>query len=282
VRWLQAILNQRGWGELAESGEFDGATELAVKAMQRDLEVGDDGRYGKNTAKALAAFLQREGPSPRPRDDGAGSGKPADPVADWSKVHADQRRRYVILRLVERYRYDVNGAAGIVGNLYAESAVIPNRIEGSTIGAPMTAKDASGNKVTFTPEQVMNRRKGVTGPARPGIGLAQWTTKGRRAGLFAHPYQGRPLGANVLFDMDAQIDYLDHELRNAFAGLHQRLVTAGITVDQASDDVVYEFEIPGAILGADGKRLPRAHDAVRTVFAARRAESAKALQAFRA
>ena len=59
VRWLQAILNEREWGSPAVSGTFDAATEEAVKTMQRRLGVNDDGRYGRNTALALASFLSR-------------------------------------------------------------------------------------------------------------------------------------------------------------------------------------------------------------------------------
>ena len=59
VRWLQAILNQRGWGELSINGRFDAATESAVTRMQRDLGVRDDGRYGRKTATALSRFLSK-------------------------------------------------------------------------------------------------------------------------------------------------------------------------------------------------------------------------------
>ncbi len=59
VRWLQAVLNEREWGEPAVSGDFDATTESAVKVMQRDLGVFDDGRYGRVTATALAGFLAR-------------------------------------------------------------------------------------------------------------------------------------------------------------------------------------------------------------------------------
>lgn len=59
VRWLQTILNERGWGKIAVTGTFDAATETAVKVMQRDLPVDDDGSYGRLTAQALSAFLQQ-------------------------------------------------------------------------------------------------------------------------------------------------------------------------------------------------------------------------------
>jgi hypothetical protein len=51
-----------------------------------------------------------------------------------------------------------------------------------------------------------------TGPLLAGTGLAQWTSSSRRIGLFRHAFNGQVLGANILFDMDAQLDYLVREL----------------------------------------------------------------------
>ena len=142
--------------------------------------------------------------------------------SDWENVSLDERMRYVVGRLVDLYKYPVNGAAGIVGNLSSESGVLPNRIEGSKSATPLRTKDFSGNSIDFTAEQVMNRDKAARrGPRLPGIGLAQWTSKGRRAGLFTHVFEGKS-GPGVLFNMDAQIDYLNSELRNAFAKCAQR------------------------------------------------------------
>jgi hypothetical protein len=190
--------------------------------------------------------------------------------------------RYVVERLVSRYHYPVNGAAGIVGNLSSESGVLPNRIEGSKSATPMRADDFHGNKISFTAEQVMNRDKGARrGPKLPGIGLAQWTTKGRRAGLFTHLYEGKSLGTSVLFDMDAQIDYLDWELRSAYDSVRRVVTATSVSVSDASDDVLYRFEIPGAILASNGTKLPRSDSNVQRVFAVRREASNRALQAYR-
>jgi peptidoglycan hydrolase-like protein with peptidoglycan-binding domain len=55
IRWLQTILNQRGWATppLVVSGRFDARTDAAVKTMQRALRVVVDGIYGPQTANAL-------------------------------------------------------------------------------------------------------------------------------------------------------------------------------------------------------------------------------------
>ncbi|WP_406161970.1 phage tail tip lysozyme [Streptomyces canus] len=199
-------------------------------------------------------------------------------AGDWTKVGTDDRMLYCIRQLVDRYGYPPAGAAGIIGNLWAESAILPNRIEGSSPSTPMRAKNFAGVTTNFTAAQIMDR-KSPHGPKLPGVGLAQWTSPSRRSGLFRHVYNGAALGVDVLFNMDAQLDYLDHELRTSYAGVHQVLSSQVVSVEAASDEVVYNYEIPGAILSGHGK-LSRADACVQTVFKQRRAPSNRALTAY--
>lgn len=198
----------------------------------------------------------------------------------WGTVGLDERRVYVMRRLIAA-GYPVNGAAGIVGNLESESGLIPNRIEGSTSTAPMRARDFSGTVRTFTADAIMNRDPHThRGPRRPGVGLAQWTSPARRAGLFRHTYGGLMLGARILFDMDAQLDYLVQELRTSYRRVDALLRDPGVTVDAAADEVVYNFEVPGAIL-ANRRKRPRTDPQVQRVFSARRRAAHAALAAYR-
>lgn len=112
-----------------------------------------------------------------------------------------------------------------------------------------------------------------------GVGLAQWTSANRRLGLFAHVHQGRRLGANILFDMDAQVDYLVTELRTSYQGVNRVLTNPAVTLEAASDEVVYNFERPGSVLD-NGRSRPRSDPQVQEVFRVRRASSRRALQAF--
>jgi hypothetical protein len=204
------------------------------------------------------------------------------PIIHWPAVGTENRLVYVMNLLVDTYQYPPNGAAGIVGNLLAESGVIPSRIEGGSPVTPMRAANQAGSATDFTPEEVMNRdiQAGV-GPQRPGIGLAQWTHPSRRAGLFQRNVGGRQLGSSILFDMDAQVEYLVSELQ-ARAGLNARLTAPGVSLNDASDDILYLFEIPRSILDAVGNKLPRNDPAVQAVFARRRANGQSALQAHQA
>jgi hypothetical protein len=190
----------------------------------------------------------------------------------WTLRPIDDRLAYVMEKLVNSYHYPETGAAGIVGNLYAESGVLPTRIEGSGEKTPMKAQDFGGKTKTFTPKEIMTRPAG-TGPKLPGVGLAQWTSAARRSALFAIQ------GPSILFDMDAQVAFLVTELA-ANAGLNARLKATGVTVDKATDDIVYEFEVPGSVLDPDKKKLPRTDPAVQDTFKARRPLAHRALTAY--
>ena len=201
-------------------------------------------------------------------------------VTDWTSVPTGDRLAYVMGLLVDTYHYSVNGAAGIVGNLYAESKVLPNRIEGSAVTTPLRSANFALKGTDFTPEDVMNRSEATkSGPIKPGIGLAQWTSRARRAGLFHRTAHGHPLGASVLYDMDAQVAYLVEELR-ARPDLNASLTTVDITVDDASDNVVYQFEIPGTLLLDPKHKRPRNDAAAQAEFARRRPLAHAALRAY--
>ena len=75
--------------------------------------------------------------------------------------------------------------------------------------------------------------------------------------------------------MDAQIDYLVHELKTSFKAVHKLIHDRDVTLEAASDEVVYSFEIPGAII-ENGKRLPRDDPEVQKVFKVRRSLSERA------
>lgn len=195
------------------------------------------------------------------------------------------RRREAMSLLVEGYEYPVAAAAGIVGNLEAESGIIPDRVEGSRAETPRTSKGFNGVWMHWTPAQIIGRsRKAGIGPALPGIGLAQWTHAVRRNGLFTHRYRGEVLGERILDSTPAQIDYLVTELRRDFRRLEKVLTSPAVTVEQAASEFVYDFERPGSILGEDeaGKsiRLARDHANVQAVFAKRTVLARLALAAW--
>ncbi len=201
----------------------------------------------------------------------------------WEAVSIDDRRIYVMRLLVSSYQYTDIAAAGIVGNLEAESDILPDRIEGSADTSPLRARGFTGTRTRqFSPADVMNRNASArTGPALPGVGLAQWTWPPRRHGLFHRKAGGVDLGDAILQDMDAQVQYLVSELRAWGNKLQPRLMAAK-TAYEACDLVAYEYEGPGAMESPPGNKLPMADSRVQAVLNQRRPLAQKALEAYRA
>lgn len=205
-------------------------------------------------------------------------GNPTQSV-NWTAQTPADRMRYVMDSLVNTYNFPVNGAAGLVGNLWAESKLLPNMIEAGTTNHPMRARDFANQKTDFTAQEIRDRdRKMHQGPRLPGVGLAQWTTAKRRAGLFQHVFQGQVQDLAILDSMDAQIDYLVTELQSNYPGIYNYLKQPAVTVEEASDEVVYRYEVPGAIL-QNKHKLPRTDPTVQQVFNLRRSYAYQALNA---
>lgn len=124
------------------------------------------------------------------------------------------------------------GAAGLMGNLYAESALSPTNLQNSfekPLGmndAEYTAAVDNGSYKSFAKDQA-------------GYGLAQWTYHTRKAALLAFcKAAGVSVGA-----LDAQLDFLYKELSEGYSGILSTLKTA-TSVKAASDLVLTKFERP--------------------------------------
>ena len=206
---------------------------------------------------------------------GSGAAAPA-PAPGPAMPGENERILQVMELLVSRYGYPVNGAAGLVGNLIAESGVLPNRLEGSQSATPMRAPDFAGRPRDWTPDEVRDRNYSRrTGPRLPGVGLAQWTSASRRQGLFRHVFGGRQLGSAILFDLRAQVDFLVAELRGPYRQVDAVLRRPGVTLAEASDAVLLHFERPASVLNR-----PTTDPGVQSVMNRRRAHGARALQIY--
>jgi peptidoglycan hydrolase-like protein with peptidoglycan-binding domain len=253
VKWIQSSLNRILGLRLAVDGIIGPQVRSAVRSFQSKYGLVADGIVGPGTEAALKRVVAVQPGSSIPGS-GAGPVNLMNPV-NWPAVPTDQRILFVMKLLVNHYGLPVNGACGLVGNLLEESGLIPNRIEGSRAATPMTSENFRGIRTAFSAAEVMNRNRAAgIGPRLAGIGIAQWTRIDRRIGLFQHQFQGRQSGANILFDMNAQVDYLVTELKSKFRQVYNFITSAGVTVDDASDEVVYRFEVPGSVLGTGRRR----------------------------
>ena len=124
------------------------------------------------------------------------------------------------------------GTAGLIGNLYAESGLIPNNVENlyekrlGVTDASYTAAVDSGKYQFFATDKA-------------GYGLAQWTYCSRKAELLDYAQCCR----KSIGDLEMQLDFLMKELREGYKTVLAVLKTAG-SVRAASDAVLLKFERP--------------------------------------
>jgi hypothetical protein len=116
-------------------------------------------------------------------------------------------------------------AAGIMGNMKAESGLNPKRVQN-----------------TQTPE---GDRDNITVDGRTGYGLVQWTSRGRQQGL-------ADLAASrsaISGDLSVQLDYIMIELEGAYRKGSYEPLLASTTVEEATNVILEDYERPADISG---------------------------------
>lgn len=141
------------------------------------------------------------------------------------------------------------GAAGLMGNLYAESGLKPKNLEnkyekslGYTDTSYTEAVD-SGEYTNFANDHA-------------GYGLVQWTYHTRKAALLAYAKDcGKSIG-----DPDMQIEYLCMELSKEYPRVWE-LLRCTDNVEAATHAVMLEFERPADV--SDAAKMKRTEYAMK-------------------
>lgn len=124
------------------------------------------------------------------------------------------------------------GVAGLMGNLYAESGLLPNNLQDSyetSLGYTDTTYTLAVDNGSYT--------RFKTDSA--GYGLAQWTVEDRKTQLLAF---ANARGTSIA-DLDMQLAFLCNELETKFPSVLSALKNAK-SVREASDYVLFNFEAP--------------------------------------
>lgn len=124
------------------------------------------------------------------------------------------------------------GVAALMGNLYAESGLIPYRKQGDFTGYPYqpsldytnAVKNGTKSEYTFVHDSI-------------GYGLAQWTYYSRKQDYFDR------VGQANIGDTMPTINFLIWELQTKFGSVWSALVSA-TDIKTASDIVLHQFENP--------------------------------------
>lgn len=124
------------------------------------------------------------------------------------------------------------GASGMIGNMIAESGLSPINLENSKEGRYNDATYTQAvNNGSYSRDQFCNDRS--------GYGLCQWTSAGRKAGLYDLAKQrGVSIG-----DAKTQLDHLINELNSSYSSVMKVLKTTN-SIREASDAVLLRFEVP--------------------------------------
>lgn len=124
------------------------------------------------------------------------------------------------------------GTAGVMGNLYAESALNPENLENAY------EKRLGYNDASYTAAVDSGKYTNFAGDSA-GYGIAQWTWGPRKKKFLAYAKeQGKSIG-----DLNMQLGFLWKELTEDYPGVVSVLRSAS-SVRAASDKVLLDFERP--------------------------------------
>lgn len=126
------------------------------------------------------------------------------------------------------------GVAGLMGNLQAESGVIPFRLQGDF----STNYYKSINYTNNVDSGAISRDEFIHDAQ--GYGLAQWTYYTRKDALYDMYING---SYSSIGDVRLAVDYLIYELQNSYSYILPTLRNA-TSIREASDIVLHEFENP--------------------------------------
>lgn len=136
--------------------------------------------------------------------------------------------------------------AGIIGNLFAESSLVPKNLQ-----------NAFEKKLGFTDDSytvaVDNGSYNNFVRDGAGYGLAQWTFWSRKEGLYKLVKQR----GKSISDLDTQLDYLWVELNGQYKAMLNKL-KAVKSVKEASDIILMQFEKPAVVINGTSAKATAA------------------------
>ena len=127
------------------------------------------------------------------------------------------------------------GVAGLMGNLYAESALRPNNLQQTyetSLGYTDTSYTEAVNNGSYSEYSFVHDSA--------GYGLAQWTYWSRKQNMYDKFKSG---GYSSIGGIDLACDFLWKELSGTYKGVLSVLKSAD-SVRVASDKVLHDFERP--------------------------------------
>ena len=141
-------------------------------------------------------------------------------VADYGDLN---NRIITAMSFLTNKGYSINAAAAIVGNLIAESSLVPNKIEGGRL-----ITDTSWRLTSW---ENYNRR---------GFGIAQWTSGGRQTNLQSFADENNL----PVVSLDAQLGFLVKELQGTYRRYGSVENLNSKSLEEATFNIYRRYETP--------------------------------------
>lgn len=162
---------------------------------------------------------------------------------DTSKVNDKAADPKVIWDFFKEKGLNNFGIAGLMGNLYAESAFKPTNLQNTyekkfgMTDAEYTAAVDNGSYTNFVKDAA-------------GYGLAQWTYHTRKQAMLEfHKKMGKSIG-----DLNTQLEFLAFELSTSYANSVWKVLKNANSLLEASNAVLLKFERPADMSEAAQKK----------------------------
>lgn len=210
---------------------------IGVKGL--GLYEGNDGNFVHADTRTSKAFWYGHAEKPRTtfggtisgelqaKEDAALKTELQKEISSNSEEYAKKIWNYLYSKINNPY-----GVAGLMGNLYAESALCSNNLEN------VKEKKLGYNDSNYTESVDSGAYKNFVKDSA-GYGLAQWTYWSRKQGLLKKAQQKKA----SIGDYNVQLEYLMDELQKDYKSVLSVLKTAK-TIEEASNKVLFDFEAP--------------------------------------
>lgn len=149
----------------------------------------------------------------------------------------------IIWNFLKKEGFNDYGAAGLMGNLDAESGLRSNNLQDTysrefgLSDTQYTQKVDNGTYTNFIKDEA-------------GYGLAQWTYWSRKQNLLNYAKaKGKSIG-----DLEMQLEFLCKELKESYTNSVYNILKTATSVQQASDAVLINFERPLNAVNYKNKR----------------------------
>ena len=206
----EVITSESGWG-------------ASKPFWTQTRKKGSNGNWGAGSGYKFLGFIYNpavpEEETTDPATEYASTGTTADEKTIWN---------YLMSKIGNAY-----GVAGLMGNLYAESALKSNNLQQTY------EKSLGYNDTTYT-AAVDNGSYDNFVKDAAGYGLAQWTYWSRKQNLLAFARStGKSIG-----DLGMQLDFLYKELSEVYKSSVLSVLETATSVLTASNAVLLKFERP--------------------------------------